>query len=407
MAPAMEPKAAPTGSRWTLPVLLLIVFLNQIGFGVVFPLQPFYAKVFGAPAWQITLMFAIFSLGQFLGELGWGRLSDRIGRRAVLLITIFLSALCYVAFAYAPTIWIAIAVRGVSGVFAGNISVTQAYVVDVSPPERIGARIGIMGMAFALGFVMGPSLGGFLTRPELGAAGYRTPLLVAGALTLVAALGVILFVREAKVFDRKDAAGTPSLAAALVGALGDLVLRRLLLSTFICFWAISAVWSTSGLWGEAKFGWGPWEVGIVLAVAGAVGAFAQGVSGAAVRRMGDVRTIVAGLLVSSAFLLALALSPGSLWAGAALCIAGLGHAISQPASTSLVSQAAPSGSQGSMLGANTAAAALGRSAGPLMAGFLYSGIGPLAPVFMASAAMIPGAWLALRAGQELLRRRRL
>jgi MFS family permease len=176
--------------------LLLVVFMSLIGFGVVIPLLPFYASVFDAPAWQITLMFATFSLGQFVGELTWGRLSDRIGRRPVLLITIAASMVGYVALAYAPSIWLAIAARGAMGFFSGNISTIQGYIVDVSPRDRVAARLGWFGAAFGMGFVVGPSLGGLLARPELGEAGFRPPLLVAAALCGVACLGVLFLVRE-------------------------------------------------------------------------------------------------------------------------------------------------------------------------------------------------------------------
>jgi predicted MFS family arabinose efflux permease len=406
MTAAPQPQAAPTGSRWILGVLLLIVFVNQIGFGVVFPLQAFYAKVFDAPAWQITLMFAAFSLGQFLGELTWGRLSDRVGRRGVLLLTLLMSGLGYVAFAYAPNIWIAIAVRGVAGVFAGNMSAVQAYAVDVSPPERLIQRLGLIGMAFALGLVLGPSLGGVLTRPDLGTIGLRTPLLAAGALTWFGALGVLLFVRDVRTFDRKAPRSGPNLLDGLAAALRDAVTLRLLLCTFLSFVAISAMWSTSGLWGEVRFGWGPREVGLVLAVAGGFGGTTQGLSGALVRRVGDVSTIVAGLAIAALFLLTLALTRQSLVAMMAICVFTLGYSLAQPSTTSLISRSAPRESQGSVLGANTALAALGRTAGPLAAGALYSLLSPRAPIFLGVSTIVLGGVLALSAGREVTRRRR-
>ena len=160
-SPAPDPhdlRAAPGA----VPVLLLLVFLSLIGFGVVIPLLPFFASAFDAQAWQVTLLFSVYSAGQFLGELVWGRLSDRIGRRPVLLITITASAIGYVALAFAPGIWIAVAVRAAAGFFSGNMSVIQGYVVDVSPPEKLAGRLGLIGSAFGVGFVVGPALGGWL-----------------------------------------------------------------------------------------------------------------------------------------------------------------------------------------------------------------------------------------------------
>ncbi|HEY9217511.1 MAG TPA: MFS transporter, partial [Phenylobacterium sp.] len=161
------------GGRLTLAVLLLIVFMSLIGFGVVIPLLPFYAQVFDAEPWQVTLMFSVFSAGQFVGELTWGRLSDRIGRKPVLLITIFTSGLGYVALAYAPGIWLAILARFVAGFFSGNISTIQGYMVDISPPERLAGRLGLIGGAFGIGFVVGPALGGYLFQEGVGEAGFR------------------------------------------------------------------------------------------------------------------------------------------------------------------------------------------------------------------------------------------
>src|SRR5690606_33832320 len=137
-------------------------------------------------------MFSAYSLGQFVAEPFWGRLSDRIGRKPVLLITILANAVGYFALAFAPNIWLAIAVRLFTGLGAGNISTVQGYVADVTPPEKRAGRMGLIGAAFGLGFIVGPGLGGVLTRPDLGALGYHLPIFVAGGLCLVAALGVLL-----------------------------------------------------------------------------------------------------------------------------------------------------------------------------------------------------------------------
>jgi predicted MFS family arabinose efflux permease len=167
------------------------------------------------------------------------------------------------------------------------------------------------------------------------------------------------------------------------------------------------MWSTSGLWGEVRFGWGPREVGLVLAAAGGFGGMAQGLSGAVVRRVGDVSAIVGGLAITALFLLTLALTRQSLVAMMAICVLTLGYSFAQPSTTSLISRSAPLESQGSALGANTALAALGRSAGPLAAGVLYSLLSPLAPIFFGVSTIVVGGLLALSAGRELTLRRRL
>jgi MFS family permease len=145
--------------RRALIVLLGVIFLMIAGFGLVIPLLPFFAQAFNAPAWQITLLFSAFSLGQFLGEPFWGRLSDRIGRKPVLIVTIGMVALSYVGLAFAPNLAVAFAVRFACGLFSGNISTLQGALADITPPEQRAARMGIMGSAFSLGVMTVPAIG--------------------------------------------------------------------------------------------------------------------------------------------------------------------------------------------------------------------------------------------------------
>ncbi len=143
-------------------MLLLVVFINLVGFGLVIPLLPFYAKSLNASPWQVTALFSAYSLGQFLAEPFWGRLSDRIGRRPVLIVTILANTVSYVALAFAPSIAWAFAIRLFSGCATGNISTIQGYMADVTPPEKRAGRMGLLGAAFGMGFVVGPTLGGLL-----------------------------------------------------------------------------------------------------------------------------------------------------------------------------------------------------------------------------------------------------
>lgn len=399
-----RPASRSPDVRLAVPVLLLIVLVSLIGFGIVIPLLPFYATAFDAPPWQVTLLFATFSAGQFMGELTWGRMSDRIGRRPVLLLTMLASAAGYAALAFAPNIWVAILIRGIGGFFSGNISTIQAYMVDVTPPQRLASRLGMIGGAFGIGFTLGPWLGGVLAHPELGAAGFHPPLLTAAGLSLVASLGVLAFVRESRSHEQ-HLTGRPGPLAAIAAAWADPVLRRLLATTFVGFASFSAFWAVFGLWGQAKFGWGPKEIGAFMGVTGVAAAFSQSFfSGMLVRRIGEVPTIIAGLLVAGAFLLVQSVSP--VWmAVVAMTIAVTGHTLSQPATSALISHAAPPGRQGAILGANNAAGSAARVLGPVIAGIIFSSIGPNAPLIFAGLGMAPAAWLAWRAGRQLRMRR--
>ena len=196
--PSPAATTAPSHSPRALYVLLLVVFINLVGFGIVIPLLPFYARALNAEPWQITALFSAYSLGQFVAEPFWGRLSDRIGRRPVLIITILANTAAYVALAFAPNIAVAFLVRLASGVATGNISTIQGYMADVTPPEKRAARLGLLGAAFGMGFVVGPALGGLLAHPDAGPLGFQIPLFVAAGLAAVASLGVFLFVVESR-----------------------------------------------------------------------------------------------------------------------------------------------------------------------------------------------------------------
>jgi Arabinose efflux permease len=396
--PSAPRPAAPAGA---LPVMLLLVFLSLIGFGVVIPLLPFFATVFQAEPWQVTLLFSVFSAGQFLGELTWGRLSDRVGRRPILLVTIVGSALGYVALAFAPNIWVAVAARAFAGFFSGNMSTIQGYIVDVSPPERLAGRLGLVGSAFGVGFVVGPAIGGLMARPELGAAGFRPPLLLAAGLCVLAVIGILVFVREY----RRPGVVPGTRRNPLAGVrevIGHPVLTRIFATIFFGFFASSALWSVLGLWMDARFHWGPREVGLVMALTGVSAALTQGmVAGMMVRRLGLGATIVAGLVLAAVTTCAMAASPWGLLAAILLVISVAGHAAWQPAAMAIASRSSAADRQGAVLGAATASGSLSRVLGPLLGGALFSQIGPWAPVFAAGVLMLPGAWLGWKAAAAL------
>ena len=402
-------RAAANGvdARRALPVLLLVVFISLIGFGVIQPLLPFYAHVFNAPAWQVTLMFSTYSLGQFLGEPFWGRLSDRVGRRPVLMFTMVISALGYIALAYAPSIWIAIAARLVAGFFGGNISTIQGYVADITAPERRASRLGLIGAAFGLGYVVGPTIGGLLAHPEAGAAGFRPPLLTAAGLCVAAGIGLFLFVRESRTAEHL-ALPRAGQFAALHDALAHPVLKRVLATTLVAFIAFSAVQSTTGLWGQSRFGWGPKEIGLIAAASGVALIFSQGLmAGHSVRKFGEVTTLIAGLAITCVALGVQAYTHSQPLAIAGQVMMAISFSICQPSTTSLISRNTKAEHQGAMLGVNAAVGALARITGPVIAGFLFE-IGDYAPFLFAAAGMVPAVWLATRAGLALrLHRQRI
>lgn len=403
----MTPRAAPPAVRTplgpALVVLYSVVCLNLIGFGLAVPLLPFFAESLDAPAWQVTLMFSAYSVGQFFAEPFWGRLSDRIGRKPVLIVTTFANVLGYVALAFTPDIWAAIAIRLFTGLGAGNISTIQGYVADVTPPAERAGRMGLLGAAFGLGFVIGPTLGGLLADPGAGHLGYRLPLFVSAGLSAAAALGVLLFVRESRA-KADPAAPRQRFLAGLHDARANPVISRVLLVTFTYMAAFAGMESTFGLWAQAGFGWGPREVGMVFGVVGVVSAVTQAaLTGRLTRRFGEARVLAFGMGLFGLSLFLQTLHDRA-WLIPVLTGLGVfGQALAMPSISALISRSAPPDRQGAMLGLNMAAGSAARMSGPMLAGALFSGFGAHAPFWLGAALTVPAMIMAMNAGRAFRR----
>lgn len=386
---------SPSAERRALIVLLTVIFLMIAGFGLVIPLLPFFAQAYGAPAWQVTLLFSAFSLGQFIGEPIWGRLSDRIGRKPVLIGTIAAVGLTYAALAFAPNLGWAFAIRFVNGVFAGNISTLQGALADITPPEKRAGRMGIMGAAFSAGFTTGPAIGGLLAQPERGALGFQLPLLVAAGFALASALAVVVLVRESRPEGPALTGPRPTRLSALKEGLAHPVIGRMLAISAIVVIGFAGIEATYGLWTEQRFGWGPREIGLAFMVIGLMGAVFQGwLSGRLARQFGEVRTLTGGLVFMGLGLATQWLSPSWQVAMLGFLFVCLGQSICFPNLTALISRAAPPHRQGEMLGLNMSGMAFSRIAGPVVAGQLFSAVSPGAPFAAAALLTLPAIWLA-------------
>lgn len=384
----------PPHSNRALYVLLLVVFINLVGFGLVIPLLPFYAKSLKAEPWQITALFSAYSFGQFFAEPFWGRLSDRIGRRPVLIITILANTASYVALAFAPSIWVAFAIRLVGGFATGNISTIQGYMADVTPPEQRAGRMGLLGAAFGAGFVVGPALGGLLAHPEAGHIGFQIPLFVAAGLAAIASLGVFLFVVESRAPSAPDAP-RPQRREALQTAMAHPVLSRVLLVTLVSTAAFAGMESIFGLWTDARFGWGPKQVGLCFAVIGVIASLGQGaITGRLARRFGEPRVLTTGLSIIAVSLALTPFTPSGALVPVFVGLTAFGQSLVFPCVAALISRATPPDRQGAMLGLNMAAGSLARMMGPILAGPLF-GLAIGGPYWFGAALMLPAIWLGL------------
>jgi multidrug resistance protein len=403
-----------------LAVLFATVFINLVGFGLVVPLLPFFAQSLKAEAWQITLMFSAYSLGQFFAEPFWGRLSDRIGRKPVLLMTLIANALGYLMLAFVPNIWLAIAVRLFTGLGAGNISTVQGYVADVTPPEQRAGRMGLIGAAFGLGFIVGPGLGGLLTQPQLGRLGYQLPIFLAAALAAVAAVGVVVFLRESRA-KADPAAPRPAFLAGLKDARDNAVVSRVLVVTLIYMAGFSAMESVFGLWSESRYQWGAREVGLSFMIVGIVSTLNQGFfAGRLARRFGESRVLATGMLLFGTSLVLQVLAP-VVWFPATrlelgaltipvvqgwiipivMAIGACGMSLAMPNISAMISRASPPDRQGAMLGLNMASSSVARIFGPMIAGALFSGLGHDWPFVIGALLTIPAALMAINAGRVI------
>jgi DHA1 family tetracycline resistance protein-like MFS transporter len=375
-----------------MPILFLIVFVDLVGFGLIIPLLPFYAERFGASPQLVTLLLAIFSLMSMLAAPLWGRLSDRIGRRPVLMASMAAAALAYLWLGFASELWMLFAARAFAGICAGNVAAAQAYIADVTPPEKRARGMGMIGAAFGLGFIIGPALGGIVAGNDLATADLQTPGLIAAGLSVVAFLGVVLLLPES-LPAAVQARRARSRIAALYSAFHRPVLGRLLAVFFLVILAFAGMEATFALWAMREYGWGPAQIGYVFTYVGLLSAVMQGgLIGPLTRRFGEERLMQSGLALIALGLLLLPLAgtlPPLIVAVTALSI---GMGAMQPSLNSLISRRAGADEQGEVMGIAQSVGSLARVLGPIIAGALFEAFGRNSP-FLWGAVLVGGALL--------------
>lgn len=397
--------------RSPLLFIFLTVFIDLLGFGIVIPLMPTYSKWFGASGFTLALMQSSFSAMQFFFAPMWGRLSDRIGRRPVLIGGLIGTSLSYVVFANASSLTMLFASRLLAGFCAANLSAAQAYIADVTEEKDRAKGMGMIGAAFGLGFTFGPLLGVMTSRSHDGAQSLPSlPGYLAAGLSLAAALFGYLKLPEPAVrrtgmrlFQLGEL--KKALANGRTGIL--IVLNFLNLFAFSCFEAMFI------LFGLARF---PAKFGLDVAIENAslsqvieagryagkymfaIGILSALVQGGFIRRLvpkyGEARLIVVG-----PFILAIALATVGFATNWWVVIGGcflmpFGFGLSNPSVPGLLSRAAPADRQGSYLGMCQSAGSLARATAPACAGIVFDQVGPNAPFLMAAAVLVGTTLLA-------------
>ena len=398
-----EPDASTGGrSAAALYTLLSVMFINMLGFGVIVPFLPFYAASFHAAPWQIGLVFSAYSMGSFFGEPFWGRLSDRIGRKPLLVSTVFANCLCYGALAFAPNVWAAILIRIAGGMAAGNGSVVQGYIADVTPVQYRAGRMARLGAAYNLGFILGPFVGGMLAKPGAGTAGYHLPLLMSSFLCFCSAVGIALVVKESR--QRRQYVGRQPSRWVMFGyAAKHPVVGRLMLLTFSVGVAFTAIESTFALWARHRFGWEPRDVGLCFGVTGAVSACCQFLlTGPLSRRFGEGPMLAAGMAGSVICTALMPLSTGGLITVALMALMALSQSVAFPNSGALLSRSVDPDHQGQIMGLNNATGALARVTGPQL-GLGLLGLTINGAFYLGALIVAPAIFLAVGAGRAAQR----
>jgi multidrug resistance protein len=378
--------------RSPLFLMALTVFIDFAGFGLVIPLLPFWAERLGANSVGVGMVLTAYALAQFLCTPLLGTLSDRYGRRPVILLSLLIEALAFAFTALAGSLPVLLVARFVGGVGASNIGSAQAVVADVTPPEGRARGMGLIGAAIGLGFVVGPAVGG-----ALAPLGETVPFWVAMGVALVNALLVLAFLpetRQRRAAPAVNAPASPAGAGMLAGwrrTLRHPAVTRLVAINLLFTVAFTAMETVFPLFSQEAFGWTAEQNGYIFTYVGVVIVIMQGgLVGQLVKRWGEHALLIAGLVMLAAGLALLPLSTHLALLLVALGILSAGDGAATPSASALLSFASPPGAQGETQGLAQGVGGLGRVIGPLVAGALFT-LGAGAP-------FIAGALLMLLAG---------
>lgn len=379
-------------------VLLLTVFIDLVGFGIILPILAFYAQAYDATPVQIALLVAVHSAVQIISSPIWGRLSDRYGRKVILLSTLAGGAVAYTWFGFATSLAALFAARALSGAMAGNIAVAQAYMADITSTDERAGGMGRLGAAFGLGFVVGPMLGGLLIGAQPSAGDYSLPCLVAAAISIAATLLGLVMLREPA--RRKTKAPGPANLKTLWAAVKSNGIPGIISLNFLVAFAFTALMVLFPLWCQDRLGWGPRQVSFGYVYIGVLVAFLQGVVlGPITRLIGGPRVLFIGATVLSTGLLLVPWVDDVMAFAAVTLMFSIGTSFCHPSLTAMISQRADEDNQGTVMGTGHSVAALARIASPPLAGLLFTHLGPNWPMLMGGFIMLPvvasAAWMSV------------
>jgi MFS family permease len=384
--------ASRTGS---LAALVGVVLIGMTGFGVFLPIFPFLALDVGATPTQATIAMGAYSLGQLIASPFWGRLSDRVGRKPILITGLLGGVASYLVLANAHSVVELGAARLFGGLMAGNIGAAFAAAADLADDKTRARNMGLLGAAVGFGFICGPALGALLIGHEPDRIAFTRVCFASAALAGAAALAAFLLFRETLPRDGRAAQGAskPRRLALLVSRP---ILARFVLVMLLMITAQALMETTFGLWADAELHWGPRDVGWALAALGVGAVLLQGGgAGRASRSLGERVTLLLGLglFVAGFGGLAVSHTAGAMEASMVVLVIGIG--LATPALNALIAAQAEENERGAVMGTSQSASALGRVLGPLVAGAIFDGFGHAAPFAFAALIGLAALFVAL------------
>jgi MFS transporter, DHA1 family, multidrug resistance protein len=349
-------------AKSALPILFLVMFLVMIGFGIIIPVLPFYAEDMGANPTQLGLLMAVYSLMQLIFAPMWGRLSDKIGRKPVMMIGIAGLALSFFIQAISTQLWMLFAARIIGGILSSaNMPTAMAYVADITTEENRGKGMGIVGAAVGLGFVFGPAVGGIFSKHSLS-----MPFYLAGASSLITLILVAFILKESKQ-NKGETTQQQSVWKAFTPDVSMLFFVQLFISL-----SLSGLEATFAYFAADKAGLGSTQLGYIFMIMGFAGAMVQGgLVGRWTKKYGESAVIQGGMIVSAIGFGLILLVNNFTTAAIYLTIFGIGNGVIRPSVSSLLTKISTSG-HGSTTGLLSSFDSLGRIIGPVLGGWLFS-----------------------------------
>lgn len=376
----------------SLFALVGVVLIGMTGFGVFLPIFPFLALEVGATPTATTIAMGAYSFGQLLSAPLWGRLSDRIGRKPVLIAGLIGGVISYLWLARAGSVEELGAARLAGGLMAGNIGAAFAAAADLADDKTRARNMGFLGAAVGFAFITGPALGAALIGAEPDRAGFARVCFVSAGLAGLAALAALVFFRET--LNKSGQQDRPRVGIRVL--LRRATLARFAVVMLLMIAAQALMETTFGLWAEARFSWGPREVGWTLAGLGVGAVLLQGGgAGRAARVLGERLMLLIGLAMFAAGLGGLAVAHDVAAMIAALTALVIGIGLATPALNALIAAEAAEEERGAVMGLSQSAGALGRVLGPLGAGAVFDAMGPSAPFSVAAVVILIALFAAL------------